>query len=268
MYDSITAPPGEKGRGVSLAGVASSRRNVGSAAFGGADNRQWSTQSADVGGGGKFPVAVECVKVISRSEESAADVRRTSVFSSRRTATDNAGMNPLQFQRHQPTVNEHASAGMYRTRQLTNQPGVDPRHGSIRLETTVPDQSPCNDLTPACVSGTAAAAAATSWNGVIQTSSAELQLSSCRYDVDERSTASRPRHSPSSFWPCVSGPVVPPNYDLFPGLPLPFNDSTRSYPSTSQCWSDSDIMMDNWLYTNSNSARFDPADRSFLTSPL
>jgi len=258
MYDSIAAS-GVKA-GAFLDGVASARRQtVGSAAFDDADSRRMWTQSAV--DGGKFDApAGECVEAICRGDNDSGktvDIRRT--FVSGRAATTSA-------LRSTPAVDDERAVGVCRSR-----PAVDLRHSSFCLETAIADQSLYSgddDGTTACISD----AAATAWNELIETSSnTQLLLSSCRYDVDDRSTAGPHHASTSMFWSYNGSPAVPPNYELFRGLPAPLDDSGRSCPSMSQRWSDSEIVTGNWLNANPNQhcAGFGSTDPSFLiTSPL
>jgi len=209
------------------------------------------------------------------SDSTKTDLRRVVVAS--RTTIDDARVSRIATApSHVLSVDGGTvSVSRYRTRPVDSQPGADLHHGCVRLGAAfIPDQPlyrqvPRNcvqnvdDATSAYVSD--AAAATTPWNEQVQ-STCTHPLVSCRYDVDE--TNGTAPTTPTSFW-LDDSPAYPPNYEF--RLPTaPFDDGRRSCRSTTQRWSDSAMMADDWLNTSSNCAGLGSVDRLFsvLSPPI
>lgn len=103
-----------------------------------------------------------------------------------------------------------------------------------------------------------------------QSHHAEQQLVARPSDVDKAHADGRPDSTCS--WPADS-PTTQANYELFPLLThpcrsAPFDNTGWSRPSSTDCWSDFETMMDSWFSTNSNSVDRYQLNGHYCSQPI
>jgi len=248
-----------KGRAF-LAGITRTRQHGGPVAS--SDNCMKSTRNADSAGGFVQPVGDSVSMTWSKSlEEGSRNVRIES-------HTNGQGCRLVYYAINRAVgdaANKRLSVGVQQTHPVVGHHGIDRNHGYIPLRPTTQEQpfhhppifQGSGDPTTACVWERGR----TSWDAVIQSHRTE-QLVTYRPDVDK---VNRSGHT---TW-AADRSIIHPNDDLFSDLAypscrsVPFDDaiSPPTFPSSTDCRVDSELMMSDWLNTNSNSVGFVSDDR-------
>ena len=180
-----------------------------------------------------------------------------------------------QLQNHSTDVvvddrtTERIPVGVQQTQPLSSRSAIDRNRGYASLRSTIHEQPFYHTRSFQNSGGeaTACVRSRTPWNVMDQSHRTE-QLVTHRPDVGEVNRDGYP--TPPLLW-TTDSPVVQSNNELFSGITYhrfsaPLDDTGETLPSSIGCWSDTEMMMENWFDANPSSVSFGSVDRSQLNS--